>query len=232
MNYIIVTEGRAGSTLLCQHLKQMGIGHPYPHLSSDVLNRKLDSVNQFADYLESKRVNGILGLKISWGILTKLDVDHNLNLNAHEFLSEVCPNAKYLHQTREDRVHQALSRIKHLKMDSSHIKSSSGHEKYKKKETAHLEDMPIPVEEIHDRIQRNIKGYKAWDIYFKAYQITPLEVIFEDLVSNRDDTLEQICNFLEVPLRLDMLEEKLISTHTKVNDKWYDRVLGGYAKYL
>ena len=40
MNYIIATEGRAGSTLLCQHLTQMGLGHPYPHLSSDVLTRK------------------------------------------------------------------------------------------------------------------------------------------------------------------------------------------------
>ena len=66
----------------------------------------------------------------------------------------------------------------------------------------------------------------------RRYQITPLEVIFEDLVGDRDTTLKQICAFLEVPLRLDMLEEKLISTHTKVNDKWYDRVLGGYAKYL
>ena len=232
MNYIIVTEGRAGSTLLCQHLKQMGIGHPYPHLSSDVLNRKLDSVNQFADYLESKRVNGILGLKISWGILTKLDVDHNLNLNAHEFLSEVCPNAKYLHQTRNDRVHQALSRIKHLKMDSSHIKTASGHDKYKKKENEFLENMSIPVDEIHDRIQRNIKGYKAWDIFFNAYQITPLEVVFEDLVGDRNTTLKQICAFLEVPLRLDMLEERLISTHTPVNDAWYDRILQGHLKYL
>ncbi len=232
MNYIIVTEGRAGSTLLCQHLKQMGVGHPYPHLSSDVLTRKLDSTNQLRDYLETKRVNGILGLKISWGILTKLDEDHSLNLNAHEFLSHVCPDAKYLHQTRNDRVHQALSRIKHLKMDSSHIKTPSGHDKYKKKEIESLTDMPVPVDEIYDRIQRNIRGYKAWDIYFKAYQIEPLEVVFEDLVSDRDNTLKQICQFLDVPLRLDLLEERLMSTHSPINDKWYDRILAGYMKYL
>ena len=232
MNYIIVTEGRAGSTLLCQHLRQMGIGNPYPYLSSDVLKRKLDSVDQMADYLESKRVNGILGLKISWGILTKLDEDHDLNLNAYQFLSEVCPDAKYLHQTRDNRVYQALSRIKHLEMGSSHIKSSDAHKKYQEKESADLESMPVPVEEIHDRIQRNIKGYKAWDIFFKAYQPPVLEVVFEGVVEHRDDVLEDICKFLQVPLRLDLLEDRLIPTHTRTNDKWHERIVGGHLKYL
>ena len=36
MNFIIVTEGRAGSTLLCQHLRQMGIGDPRTYLSTDL----------------------------------------------------------------------------------------------------------------------------------------------------------------------------------------------------
>lgn len=232
MNYFIATEGRAGSTLLCQHLKQMGIGDPYPYLSGDVMKFETGTIEEMSDYVESKRKNGILGIKISWGILTKLDTEFKLKMNAHEFLNALCPNAKYIYQTRRDRVHQALSRIKHLMMDTSHIRSSGSFEKYRVKETDRLLNAPVPLDDIHERIQRNAIGYKAWEIYFNAYNIIPLEVVFEDLVSDRDTVLGNICEFLGVPLRLDMLKDKLISTHTEVNDKWYERVLGGHLKYL
>lgn len=232
MNFIIVTEGRAGSTLLCQHLRQMGIGDPRTYLSTDLPDHRVDTVELIAAHLENQRINGILGVKVSWGILMKLYKDYNLNINTQRFLNAVCPNAKYLYCTRNDKVHQALSRIKHLKMDHSHISNPEAYQQYKEKEIERLAVMPIPTTEIYDRIQKNIKGHKAWDIYFKAYQIEMFEVVFENLVGNRNTTLRQICEFLEVPLRLEMLEDKLMPTHTTINDKWHDRILGGYYKLI
>lgn len=232
MNYFIVTEGRAGSSLLCQHLTQMQIGKPYPYLSKDILLKKVSAEESIQDFLESKRVNGILGLKISWGIITAIDTHFKMEMNLHNFLNVICPDAKYIYQTRRDRVHQALSRIKHLAMDTSHVRSNNEYEKYKAKEQERLNGVDVPIKDIHDRIQRNACGYKAWEIYFKAYNIQPLEVAFEDLVSNRDTILEQICKFLGVPCQLDKLEDKLISTHSDVNDQWYDTLLQGYMKYV
>lgn len=232
MNYIIATEGRAGSTLMCQHLKQMGIGKPYPHLSSEILKKEITSIADIAEYLETKRHDGILGTKVSWGILTKLDTDFKLNLNLNEMITHCLPNAKWIHLTRRDRVHQALSRVKHLRMDTSHVKNKKRYDQYKTKETERLLDMPVPVQEIHDRLQRNAIGYKAWDIYFKAYQCDVLQIDFEDLVSDRDRTLEILCEFLDVPCELEKLQEKLISTHTAINDKWHRKTLEAYARYL
>ena len=231
MNYIIVTEGRTGSTLLCQHLRQMGIGDPKTYLSSD-FDKDANTVELMAEHLEAQRVNGILGVKVSWGILMKLDNDYNLNMNMHQFLNAVCPNAKYLYCTRNDRLHQALSRIKHLKMDQSHVSTPESYQKYKDKETKELQDMSVPVEDIYDRIQLNIRGHKAWDIYFKAYNVYCLEVVFEDLITKRDTILENICDFLDVQLQLDLLIDKLKATHTTINDKWHNKILEGYQKFI
>ena len=231
MNYIIVTEGRAGSTLLCQYLRQMGIGDPKTYLSSD-FDKDANTVELMAEHLKAQRVDGILGVKVSWGILMKLDKDYNLNMNTHQFLNAVCPNAKYLYCTRNDRVHQALSRIKHLKMDQSHVSTPESYQKYREKETEKLLNMSVPVNEIYDRIQLNIRGHKAFDIYFKGYKVPYLEVVFEDLVAKRDSALENVCKFLDMPLRLDLLEDKLRATHTEINDKWHNKILGGYHKLI
>ena len=230
MNYIIVTEGRAGSTLLCQHLSQMGVGDPKTYLSE--LYGKKHTVREFADHLETHRVNGILGLKVSWGILMKIYKDNDIQIGTHEFLNTICPDAKYLYCTRDDRVHQALSRIKHLKMDQSHVRNPEAYQKYRELEEKRLASMSVPTDEILDRIQKNIKGHKAWDIYFSAYDVPVLEVVFEGLIKHRDETLEAISKFLGVPLRLDLLKEGLMATHTGVNDKWHDRIMGGYEKYI
>lgn len=230
MNYIIVTEGRAGSTLLCQHLNQMGIGNPKTYLSE--LYGKKHSVQEFAEHLDEKKVNGILGLKVSWGILMKIYKDNAIEMDTYQFLNTICPDAKYLYCTRDDKVHQALSRIKHLKMDQSHVRNPQAYKRYREKESERLASMSVPTDEILDRIQKNIKGHKAWDIYFSAYDVPVLEVVFENLINDRDTTLERICNFLDVPLRLDKLEDGLMATHTGVNDKWHERIMGGYDKYI
>ena len=232
MNYIIVTEGRAGSTLLCQHLRQMGVGDPRTYLSSDLPDSNVDTAQLMAEHCEAQRVNGILGVKVSWGILIKLYKDYNIKMNTREFLNTVCPDAKYLYCTRDDRVHQALSRIKHLKMDQSHVSNSKAYQEYREKESEKLLKSPVPVDDIYDRIQKNIKGHKAWDIYFKGYDVRVLEIVFEGLVGDRDEVLEDICHYLQVPLRLDLLEDKLMATHTEVNDIWHDRILGGYHKFI
>lgn len=232
MNYFIITEGRAGSTLLCEFLTQMGIGKPHPYLSKDVMLRKVKSADDIEDFLDSRRRNGILGIKISWGILSAMDSYFEMGLNVHEFLNTVAPNAKYIYQTRRDRVHQALSRIKHLKMDTSHVKSEREKRKYEEKEKKRLSRASVPLGEIHERLVRNALGYKAWDIYFRAYGIEPLQIVFEDFIANKKKTLQQICAFLGVSHTEMKLTEKLIATHTEINDQWHAKILKGYTQYV
>lgn len=229
MNYVIVTEGRAGSTLLMQHLTQMGIGKPYV-ISENNLRERGIAFSELPTYIESKRRNGILGVKLSWGILMGIDKERKVNM--HDFIESICADAKYIYQTRRDRVHQALSRIKHLKLDTSHVHSESEMAAYQKKESERLSADFVPITDIEERVLNNARGYQAWNIYFRAYAIMPHVVIFEDLVSQRDVVLERLCHFLGVPCQLDMLEDELMSTHTEINDAWYNRMLEGFTKYL
>ena len=231
-NFFIATEGRAGSTLLCQHLKQMGIGTPNSYLSSEFFH--LVGSSEYPDvraYIESKRRNGYLGLKISWGMLIKMYELWEVEMNVHAFLDDLMPDGKYIYLTRRDRVHQALSRIKHIKMDTSHVRGDEKHAAYLVKEKE-LFEKPVPVDDIHLRLYTNNQSYAAWDIYFRAYPVEMIRVDFEDLVADRDGVLTKVCAFLGAPLRLDLLKERLIPTHTRLNDKWYSRVMEGYLKYV
>lgn len=232
MNYLILTEGRTGSTLLCQYLRQMQVGKPSPYLSSEIREPDASDLESIKARLEEKRVNGILGMKTSWGILSKLDRELGLEMNLYEFFETICPDAKFLYMVRRDRVHQALSREKHLRMDLSHVWNAEDYDAYIKRESEILEDASVPLDLIRERIFKNAVGYRAWEIFFDAYQITPLEVVFEDLVTDRERVLTEICEFLEVPVRLDLTYGKLRSTHTHINDRWYESVMEGYLKLL
>lgn len=188
MKLYIVTEGRAGSTLLYQHLTQMGIP---------------------------------VERKISWGKLKKEGIT-----------AKSLSPANFIHLKRMNKVQQAVSRIKHLYHNQQHVRSDDTMSKYRERDGA-IADIPFPRDEINDRIISNATGDKAWDLFFEQVPSNNVIVVqFEHLIKKRDDILSQICEKFKLDLELDALKESLKSTHTSLNDKWTQRTIAGYTKYL
>ena len=226
MNYYIITEGRAGSTLLCDYLKQLGMGFPHAWLDNE--ETVTESIETIKASIEEKRQNGILGIKISWGILFKIrKAFDDTEFNVKQFMDTLLPNAKFIYLTRRNKVQQALSRIKHMRLGASHVHSDEEKAEYEAKERE-LATQPVPTQEIYARIYQHITESIAWDYFFEKHYINPLRVDFEMLTRDRDETLMKICYFLGFPiteLTLSHVEATVKSTHTELNEEWYHTIL-------
>lgn len=187
MKLYITTEGRAGSSLLYQHLKQLGV----------------ENVE-----------------KLSWGRLRERDMDARALLPA-----------RFIHIMRHDKVQQAVSRIKHLLHNQEHVRSDEQMTEYLDREEV-FREVPLPKSDILDRITLNARGDKAWELFFERHNIAALTLYFEDLISNRELVLGQICNWLGVEMDFSKLSDELQSTHTDLNDQWSGEILKASMQYL
>lgn len=230
-NYCIVTAGRTGSTLLNHLLTQIGMGNIDAHLDEFNWNASTN-LESIKEHIEDKRVNGICGVKLSWGNLYTLYENYVPGLQIKPFFDEILPDAKFIYLTRHDRVHQAVSRIKHIKTKNSHVWGYKRMQQYKDREGEVMSE-ETPFADIDDRIYTNTIEYEAWELFFKNYNITPLRIIFEDFIADIDGTLKQILVFLgqSVPKVLDYHIE-LKDTHSKLNDKWYHDIIKDFVRYF
>ena len=225
MNYYIVTEGRSGSSLLCDYLKQLGVGHP-----SSWFDFRCKSQAEYQELLYSKCVNGIIGSKVSWGPLRYANTNFIPDMEAYTFLTELLPNPKWIYLTRKNKIHQALSRIKHLKLDSSHVRSDDQMVTYQAKDMALL-NQPVPVDDIRDRVETHAIEAMAWEVFFDYYRIQPHRILFEDFIADKQGTLKKVCAFLGVDRDIH-IEDRLRSTYSAINKKWYNRMMEGWHQYF
>ena len=222
-NYYIVTEGRAGSSLICDYLKQLGVGWP-----NAWFDFRCQSQEEYRELIESKRIDGILASKLSWGPIRYANTNYIHDMQAHKFLTELIPNAKWIYLTRRNKVHQALSRIKHLVLDSSHVRSDDQMKEYKSKDELLL-NQPVPIGDIKNRIETHATESLGWEVFFDYYDILPMRIIFEDFIANKQQTIQDVCDFLGVERDVE-IEDKLRSTHSPVNEYWYNETMKGFHK--
>ncbi len=218
MNYYIVTEGRTGSTLLCDYLKQIGAGSP-----DAIFNKRFDNIEAYRAYLDNEKVGNAVGAKVSWDALQYHCED------AFKFLTKVLPDPKWIHLTRRNRVMQALSREKHLRLDSQHVHDPVEMEKYRAAD-AELAAQEVPEDAIWDRIHLNSIENIAWLRFFDKYGITPLTIEFEDFIADKTGTLATICRFLGIRAKSRNITDNILRTFTNTNKEWYNSVMASYTK--
>ena len=219
-NYVILTNGRSGSSLLNSYLTQLGAGKPQTWLDPKFYeNPTLDAIQVF---LESKRKNGILGVKISWWYI--FQICDPLNIKFKTLLDTCLPDAKFIYLTRRDRVHQALSRTKHDMLKQSHVQNDEKRREYDELEKS-IETTAVPIKEIKVQMLANAYSHTASEILFSEYNIEPYRLHFEDFIADTAGTCRKLLAFLGVTYPDKPLKDEYESTHSQINDKWHKGML-------
>jgi LPS sulfotransferase NodH len=154
---------------------------------------------RYEDYLtwaleEGTTPNGVFGAKVMWGYFNgfvtglRWAVPGRQRLAVCDLAPSVFPNLRYLSVTRRDKVRQAVSLWRALQTWSwSSEQSDEGdHLVYSHAAIAHL----IRDVEAHE---------DEWRAYFRAAEVEPLTVVYEDLAVRYEETVREILRHLEVP---------------------------------
>lgn len=230
INYVILTNGRAGSSLLNSYLRQMKAGNPQSWIEFYFKSDVEHTAEGLQALLETKRVDGILGIKVSWHYLWRLY--NEFGITTRTFFQECMPNAKVIYLGRRNKIQQGLSRVKHDLLDRSHVLSEDEMESYKEAEKKKFDEMEVPVKEIHAKVMQYVIANAGWEYLFESLNISPLRIYFEDFVRNKAATCQTILDFIGVAVDAVNIVDRYLSTHSDVNDKWHDAILGSNLEIL
>lgn len=205
---ILCATPRSGSTLLCDLLAGVGMGKPHSYFrQQDVLywselwgldpagcSSELDFKRAFlaAAKRTGSSQNGVFGLRIMWQTMGELR-DLLTTLYPHSAddrtrMEEAFGKPLYLHLSREDKVAQAVSRLRaeqsglwHRAADGSERERSGAPQpaKYDPKRLAAL----VAELETHD---------DAWSAYFECHGIQPVRLTYEALSADPYAVLSEI----------------------------------------
>ena len=224
MNILLLTGGRTGSSLLNGYLRQLGVGKPDAWLDRKFFSADytLDEIHTF---LETKRKNDILAVKASWWYF--LEICEKLDIGMRELMDACFPNPKVVYMTRNDRVHQGLSRVKHEMLSKSHVRAEQSMAEYKERESELL-NVDVPVEAIQEQMLAVAYGRVAYEMFFKEFEIEPYRLAFEEFIFRKVRTLEKLLLFFEIPYPEGVeITDEYQSTHSPINEKWHQGVLKG-----
>jgi LPS sulfotransferase NodH len=206
---------RSGSTLLGEWLNSVGgLGqpdeyfNPKPDYPLEIWSARLRAFTT-ADYLDRlvrcRQSNGVFSLKVDLPrLLPFLGTDGAL-------LTELSPNFVYL--CRRDLVAQAVS----LHRAAVEDRWNTG-----QKATREAE---FDLTAIADWIQHLTGMMASWEAFFSVHRITPLRLIYEDMVADPAGTVDRVADFVAA----DCLDRSALSTrYARQSDalsrEWAERV--------
>ena len=212
--YIICSNPRSGTTLLCDMLKQTGVaGRPNSFFREKSLKDwceewgvagpidRLDDgfSNRFFAAIERERRgdNGVLGIRIM-GPDRQLSCEwlarrHSaLGTDAARFDAAFGPT-RYIHLSRQDKLAEAVSYLRaeqtglwHGKPDGSDLEK-----------IAPTEPDGYDAEKISARMAELTQYDREWLGWFEQENLQPLRMTYEALAENPLDCLREVLNFIE-----------------------------------
>ena len=182
-NYFIVSTGRGRSGALNYSLNIVGCGKPNDYFLAERWDTYKNGINGLGDFLESKRVNGFLGIRTVWQHIR--DMHKFTGLKLKEFMDTYMLDAKFIFVTR-DPLRQTL--------EGMYIYYER-HPDYKVPDALFIEK-----EKVETRLSRIIYGYAAWELFFETHNIEPYRLRVDDLVAAPEIIVPSVCQFLEYEL--------------------------------
>jgi trehalose 2-sulfotransferase len=181
-SYFVCGMPRSGSWLLCGLLASTGVaGRPHEWFWRDTQASLMRAwgTGDFASYLElvlaaGTTANGVFGAKVMWGHLPEVPP---------------FPRPRFVWLRRRDRVAQAVSFARAVQTAHWHHWDPPPREE----PTFRFEEVDALLRELgeHDR---------AWARWFVDERIEPLEVAFEDLLSDLEAETLRVLDFLGLEL--------------------------------
>jgi trehalose 2-sulfotransferase len=187
-SYLVCATPRSGSSLLCGLLAGTGVaGRPEEYFwrGDEGSWSQRWGVSGFADYLRAaiahgSTPNGVFGAKVMYGYLPDLlgslvELPGGRGLDDRSLLERVFPNLCCLWIWREDVVAQAVSWSKALQTNVWSVGD----------ERAPAATPPrFDFEQIHELVGRAVAGRVGWQRWFRAHDIEPLAIRYEDLAAD------------------------------------------------
>jgi LPS sulfotransferase NodH len=211
--YLVCTEARTGSTLLCDALGSTGVaGRPDEYFNAGQFEAdrwiwRL-GITDPADYVDAvirktTTPNGIFGTKVHWGqvrlfheklLAANRDAVPHVKPDFERLLRHKFPALRYVWLRRRNKVAQAISYYRATQ--TAIWRSVKG-----RRDQDSVVDRALEFD--FDRIDRQVAAVREsdwrWDDYFWRHRVTPLMVVYEDMIANLDVTVRGILQFIGVP---------------------------------
>lgn len=223
INVIIASTGRSGSHFLGHKLiEHGGAGVPFEYFNSGNMAKwkyilKINKHEDFVKKIRSIRCSpstGVFSAKIHYSQLEEL---------APYSPFKKMGNVKYIHVKRRNVLKQAISMS---------IARQTG---------KWISEMPsngvVPNysrNEIEQEMRAIIRDNASWYFFFAQNGIDFKEVIFEDLINNTDQVLQDVYDFIGIDSNANVnVELKSINKQSNsVNEQWLEKYLNDSAKSI
>lgn len=230
-SYIICASPRCGSTLLCEALTNTGIaGIPEEYFGwrDEPIWQQRWGTTTYAEYIagaikQGTTPNGVFGTKIMWYQINEFtrkaqQIPGYKILTTHQIMQTVFPNLQYIWVWRRDKVRQAISHAKARQTNIWKVTTDSPVPQPIAKATFSFEQIDYMMHEmkIHDA---------QWKKYFLKNGISPMEVVYEDLIHTYQETALQALHYLgiSVPEQLELAAQKLKRQSDDETEQWVQR---------
>jgi trehalose 2-sulfotransferase len=223
--YIICTNPRSGSWLLCDGLASTSVaGNPSELFHDQEIQEhraqwRIENRSRLTleDYLrvalpESMSSNGVCGIKLQYFQFNDLPriveaLAGPRGVSRAQLLSAMFPGAKYVWLTRRDKVRQAISL--YIAWETNEWWSVNGsswsqtvHRFGKSPHPRHAEAVqdpqfdPLAIAGWETELQEEDR---RWQAFFETNAISPLVIDYGDLVSDYSGTITKVLEWLDIP---------------------------------
>jgi LPS sulfotransferase NodH len=228
--YFVCSNPRSGTSLLCDALKATGLaGRPEEYFwRGDVpFWTERWGVSSEEDYLaamlrEGTTPNGVFGAKVMQtyfldDVVAPVRRIGKSSDPVSALLERTFPNLHYIALRRRDHLAQAISWVR-----------ASQTNVWTRRTDAPLASGVKPhfdVTAIDNLVGLIERGEVAWQQYFDEAGITPLEIVYEDLIRCYEETIRHVLDFLGVPIpeSFSLPTPSIIKQADDLSAEWIER---------
>lgn len=207
--YMLCSTPRTGSTLLCALLAATGrAGVPESYFRAEDIDARVDDWGlrlqdgsfDFGEFAASVRnhgttANGVFGVRIMWGTLAELVGALRAAGQTGtdpQVLVRTFGELRFVYLRREDRVAQAVSRLRAEQTGVWHVRGAAG------ASSAEAPGARYDRVAIQGYLEEAVAHDDAWNCWFAEHGLSPLRLTYEDLVSGRDEVLRTLLSHIGV----------------------------------
>lgn len=229
--YFVCGTPRSGTSFLCERLSDTQIaGCPKEYFLAPEVpewSARWGTVSYLHDpakaIAEGTTPNGVFGAKVMWANFGDLEVrlrelTGDKRTPMHQLLEAIFPNLQYVFITRLDKIAQGVSAWKALQTDEwASWEKGPGRSR----------GLQFNYLLINDQVTDIIYHEAGWARYFAASGISPVTVVYEDLVQHCQANILRVLNELHIsaPTDFQARESRLQKQADELSSAWSKRYL-------
>ncbi len=152
---------------------------------------------------EATTSNGVFGAKMMWGYLDDFlgfarQIPDYTSLSAHDLLTNLFPQLRYIMVTRRKKERQVVSLWKAIQ--TQRWRQDVGAENAAAEASWPNKDLVFHYDALYHLEQQIEAQEQGWKNYFAEIGIEPLVIVYEDLVQSLEATIYATLEYLAIPI--------------------------------